>query len=134
MGLASGLSYAVYMVLARLATSRGAGAAEVGVFSIPWAALALLAVVRPRGLPGGTELAYMAYLGIFTTLIPYLMHVKALSLIEAHRVSVISLVEPVVAIVAAGALLGEELSPVQVAGSALVLAASAATILALIRG
>ncbi|MEB3859950.1 MAG: EamA family transporter [Desulfurococcales archaeon] len=125
LGLLSGLTYAAYMVLARLASTRGASPVEVSVFAIPVAAAVTAVAVRPSGAPSPADLPWMAYLAFAATLIPYMLHVKALSLIPAHRVSIISLVEPVAAIILAYYILGERLAPLQVLGAALVIGAAA---------
>jgi DME family drug/metabolite transporter len=124
-GLASGLNYAAYILSVRLAALRGAKPVELGIHSQPLACLGVLAILRPTALPGAEELPWMLYMGVATMLLPYLLNAKALSLLEAYKVSVISLIEPVAATLMASTLLGEELSSLQVAGAALVLLASA---------
>ena len=124
LGLVSGASYACYIILARYAQARGARVAEVAVHSLPFAALGVAAVARPTGLPGPLELAYAGYLAFVGTLLPYILSSRALRRLEAHRVAVVSLVEPLTAILLAVLLLGEELSAAQALGAALVLASS----------
>ncbi len=129
LGLASGASYASYMVLARLAASRGAGVAEVSLHSLPFAALGVAAVARPHGSPGAVGLLAALYLAAAGTLVPYALSARALSRLPAARVAVISLVEPVTAVALAWLLLGEELRPLQLVGAALVLSSSVAAAL-----
>lgn len=124
LGLASGVSYAAYILLSRYAQLRGAGVAGVAVHSLPFAALGVTAVARPRGPPGLVDLAYASYLACAGTLVPYTLSSRALRRLEAHRVAVVSLVEPVTAVVLAWLLLGERLSPLQALGAAMVLASS----------
>lgn len=125
LGLASGVSYAAYILLARVAGLRGVPLQDVAVHSLPFAALGVYLAVRPQGAPGPSELAAAAYLAVAGTLVPYSLNAAALRRVEASRVSVVSLIEPVTAIALATLLLGERMSPVQAVGAGLVLAASA---------
>ncbi len=124
LGLASGVSYGLYILLARLAQLRGASSLEVGLYAIPFSALGVLLVLRPDTLPGGCEVYWSLYLGVVATLLPYVLHTKALSMVEAYRVSIVSLVEPLSATILAYIVLGERLTLLQAVGGLLILSAS----------
>ncbi len=124
LGLASGVSYAAYMILARLAQLRGAGREEVSLYPIAISAPLVLAAARPTGLPGPVDAVFAVYLAVACTIAPYLLHTKALQLAEASRVAVVSLVEPLTAVLLAALLLGESLSPAQLAGASLIIASA----------
>jgi DME family drug/metabolite transporter len=124
LGLASGASYAAYMLLARLGQMRGARPEEVSVHAFPFAALGVAAVVRPASPPGAADLAFTAYLAVLGTIVPYMLSARALARLEAHRVAVVSLVEPLTAVLLAALILGERLSSLQLLGAALVAAAA----------
>jgi len=126
LGLMAGLSYAAYILLARLGQKRGASVEQVSVHAFPFAAAGVLAVVRPHGLPGARDVAYMLYLAVAGTVVPYMLNARALSRLEASRVAVISLVEPLTATILAAAVLGESMTLSQCVGAALVLAGSLA--------
>ncbi|MEB3787965.1 MAG: EamA family transporter [Desulfurococcales archaeon] len=121
LGLASGVSYALYIVLARVAQVKGASSDEVGVHAIPFAAIAMTLLLRPQPPSTPVDLAAALYLGLVATLLPYMLHTRALARLEAYRVSVISLVEPVTAVALGILLFGEEMSPIQAVGAVLVL-------------
>ncbi|ABM80158.1 DMT family transporter [Hyperthermus butylicus] len=123
-GLAAGLLYAAYMLAARYALRHGAGELEVGLHSQPFTAMAVAAVTKPGELPATVDLPWMLYLGVATMLVPYVLHARALRLLEAYRVSVVSLIEPLAATVLAALLLGEKLTALQLVGATLILAAS----------
>lgn len=125
LGLASGISYSAYIILARIAGLRRVPLDDVAVHSLPFAAAGVLLAVRPGGPPGPGELAASAYLAVAGTLVPYALNAAALRRIEASRVSVVSLLEPVTAISLAAVLLGERMGPLQATGAGLVLAAAA---------
>ena len=124
LGLASGVSYAAYMILARLAQLRGAGREEVSLYPIAISAPLVLAAARPTGLPGPVDAVFAVYLAVACTIAPYLLHTKALQLAEASRIAVVSLVEPLTAVLLAALLLGESLSPAQLAGASLIIASA----------
>ena len=124
LGLVSGLSYGLYILLARLAQLRGASSLEVGLHAIPFAAIGVVAVVRPPIPPSLVEAAWSLYLGLVATLLPYILHTRALARLEAYRVSLVSLVEPLSAVLLAVIILGEDLAPLQALGGALILASS----------
>ena len=126
LGLASGASYAGYILLARLGQRRGAGPEEVSIHAFPFAALGVALVLRPEGAPGPVDAPYVLYLAVAGTIVPYLLSARALARLEAARVAVVSLVEPVTAVALAWLLLGERLSPPQLLGASIVVAAAAA--------
>ncbi len=129
-GLASGASYAAYMLLARLAQLRGATSLETGLHSQLFAALAVAVMVHPSTPPSNRDIPWILYLGIATMLVPYILHVQALRRARAYQVAVVSLAEPVSANILAHLVLGEAMKPVQLLGAAAILASAATTTLA----
>jgi DME family drug/metabolite transporter len=123
-GLGSGISYAIYILLARLAQLHGASTVETGLHSQLFAAMGVAAVVHPSSPPSLYDFVWITYLGFATMIIPYLLHVKALKLAEAYRVAVVSLAEPVSANLLAHIVLGETLTPLQTVGATFVLASA----------
>ena len=127
LGLLSGLLYACYIVLARVALLRGASSLEVGLHSQPIAALGVAAISPPPRPPTPVDVVWALYMGVATMLVPYMLNARALALLEAYRVSIISLVEPVSATLLAHLLLHETLTREQLIGASLVLLAAAIT-------
>jgi DME family drug/metabolite transporter len=72
------------------------------------------------GQPSGIALA--AYLGVLTTGLAYVLFGRGLAVLPAAPVTTLVLAEPVVAALLGVTLLGEQLTPLGLAGSALVLA------------
>lgn len=124
LGLASGASYAAYIVLARAAQKRGASVYEASIHAIPFATLGVAISVRPSSLPTVNDALFAAYLAVAGTVVPYFLHVSALKYLRATTVAVLSLIEPLTAVLMASALLGEELDLVKAAGAAMILAAA----------
>lgn len=121
LGLASGASYAAYMLLARLAGMRGATTAQVALYPVAISAPLVALAVRPSRAPDPMETVFTLYLAVACTLLPYILHTRALRRAEAGRVAVVSLLEPLTAVVLAWLLLGESLAAIQLLGAALIL-------------
>jgi drug/metabolite transporter (DMT)-like permease len=85
------------------------------------AAVALLAVkllTAPGSWPPVSGLlAIGAYGGIVVTIAPYGLYTLALRRLPASEASIVATLEPAVAVVLAGALLGERLAPLQLLGT-----------------
>ncbi len=127
-GLVSGLSYASYILAGRAAGLRGRGGwLEIGVFSQPFALIGSFLVLQPHDIPSLIDVPWMLYTSIATTLLPYSLHANALRVLEAHRTAVLSLVEPVTAILLAYVVLDEAITMLQAVGALMVLAAAGFT-------
>ncbi|WP_148678826.1 DMT family transporter [Aeropyrum pernix] len=124
LGVASGFFYALYIVMARFFQSRGAGVMEVSLAPIALTGPLLGVALKPSLPPNSVEVAASIYFAVFTMVTPYLLNVYALRRIEAHRVSVMSLIEPLSAVLLAVLLLGEDLTALQALGGVLILAAA----------
>ncbi len=125
MGLGSGVAYASYMLFARQASRGGVSTVETGLYSQLFAAVEVSLIMHPSVEPNVYDLAGVLYLGVFTMIIPYMLHVRALSLVKAYRVAIISLLEPIGATILAYILLGETLSLLQILGTIMVLLSAA---------
>lgn len=124
LGLASALLYALFVLgnsrvkgvppFASAATAITAGAVSYDLLAL---------VTRPR-FPEAPS-AWLALVGIavFGTVVAVSAFFAALALLGPADTAVVSTVEPVVAIAVAGLVLGERLSPLQLAGGAVVLLA-----------
>jgi DME family drug/metabolite transporter len=120
--LASGLSYAVYTLLAkRMAAVAPAGTITLFAFSIA-AAVALPAAWWQAGWPafGATDAVAVVYTGVVTAGVAYLLFSLALRHISPATGVTLALVEPVVAFALAVGVLGERPAAVAFAGLACV--------------
>ena len=66
--------------------------------------------------------AFFFYLGAVATVLPFALYLASLKYLEASRTSLTSILEPVVAAIAAWLWLGQSLWPLQIAGGVAVLA------------
>ncbi len=129
LGLTSGASYAGVILASRALVTRGWAPTEVAFGPLPWAALGTGLVAALRGalrVPPAGGLLWGAYLGAFTAAGAYLLHASGLSRVQATPAGVVSNLEPVLAIALGAVFLGEALSPLRLAGAALVISSAVA--------
>lgn len=125
LGVAAGLSYALYTMLSKVATQRY-GARRSLFWSFGFAALALAVAVdpvtpvlrRPQALPA------LLGLGLIPTLFAYSLYLRALGNLRASTASMLSAVEPVIATLLAAAILRESVTSMQGIGMLLVVTAT----------
>jgi drug/metabolite transporter (DMT)-like permease len=84
--------------------------------------LVKLAVSPGEWPPAGQLIPMALVLGVLTTLLPTSLYLFAMTRLPSSEASILSAVEPVVAVSIAATLLGERLQPLQMAGGVLVLA------------
>jgi drug/metabolite transporter, DME family len=126
MGLASAVLFASYTLL-----SEPAGAAygplnavfrAFAVASVIW-----IAVQIPRGWPAtlfeSNNILPVAFVGLAGTLVPFSLYVWGVRRVRAERASIAATLEPVLAALFAYVWLEESLSPMQLLGGVLVIAA-----------
>jgi drug/metabolite transporter (DMT)-like permease len=133
-GLGAGFGYGLYTLVSKVAAQRY----EDPIFSLFWmlafAAIALSIVAPPFAAMRDAADAWPALigLGIFPTVLPYLLFLQALHWLRASTASMLASVEPVVAALLAALFLGEALDAPRLTGVALI--AVAAGLLAYERG
>lgn len=129
LGLGSGLGYALYSIFGRYALRRY-GVLTVTAYTFLFAALGCLPLIGAAPLmrtvlsaPGC--LTPILGMGIFASVVPYLLYTKGLGGVETGRASILASVEPVVATLIGVFVYREDLTPYEAAGAAMVLAAVA---------
>ena len=128
LGLASGLCYACYSILNKHAVERYSPWTVLTfalLFGVPLLALAQPAAQVWRALTTPGLLLWLVALGIGPTLGGGLLYAAGLARLPASVASIMVAFEPVVASLLAFIVLGERLSPGQLAGAALVVASIA---------
>lgn len=124
LGLLAGASYALYTfasgrVIGLGVTSRSTMGAVFGLGAVPLAVV-LLATGGPL-LASTSSLAIVAYLAIGPMFVAYVLFGWGLRLIRSSTVTVVTLLEPVVATLLAIVIVGERLEPIGWIGLALIL-------------
>ncbi len=124
LGLGSALAYALYILAGSRVTGVASFASAATVITAGAGTLGLLALLTRPQLPGSMT-AWLALLGValFGTVIAVSTFFAALALLGPSDTAVVSTVEPVVSIGVAALVLGERLSPLQLAGGVVVLLA-----------
>jgi DME family drug/metabolite transporter len=128
LALLSALFYSTY-ILASSRLLHGMDSLVAGLYIMTAAAVALAVVdaPSPQLIASLDRPAWNAIVGIalVSTLAPLVLFLRGLKRLTNAEASILSLLEPVTTVVAAAALLGERLAPVQIAGGALVIVALA---------
>lgn len=127
LGLASGVCFATYGLMSQKAVE---SYREVTVLFYSLLFTTLFWGVAAQNLGStiakldGIELGMVLYVAVLGTVVPFFLFILALKHLAASQVGIISTLEPVVASGIAWIQLGESLSPVQILGGLLVLAAT----------
>ena len=136
--LAAALAYAAYILMADRSLQRGRDAYSLLAWGFlfatlfwsviqPWWSFPFDAVTASAALLGRLDAfhlpvwALLAYIVVLGTVVPFLLILKALHHVSPTRATIIAMLEPVVAALIAFLWLGEELTPGQMLGAALVL-------------
>lgn len=124
--LVAALGYAVGATLVRLRltaldprATMGASLAIAALFLAPYAALD-----RPRTVPGAGPLLCVVVLGLLCTALAFVVYTVLISEAGTSRATVITYINPLVAVTLGVTLLGERLGPGAIVGMLLILAGS----------
>ena len=130
--LLSAAGYAVVTLLTRRGgTTLHRYDAALGGFAVGAVLLAPLAVTQNLTVPTGAgEIVLLLYLALVPTALAYALFFAGLAVVKATTASVVTLVEPVTATLVAVALLDEVLTPGTAVGSALLVGAVVALVVA----
>ena len=129
-GLLSGLGYSLYSVFGKFAVQKGYGALTTTFYTFLVSAIAALPFVglgeipQKLALQGGSPFL-IVLMGLFTSVIPYLLYTYGLWATAPAKASILASVEPVAAMLFGSIFFGEKLTLSSLAGMALVLAAVA---------
>ena len=130
-GVLSGIAYAAYNILTKIAMRAGAEPSSTTLYCFLSASIASLFFADPIGLAEVTaeapltNIAALIALGVITCVIPYLAYTLALRRLPAGVASSMGIIEPMSATLFSVLLFGEELGIVKIAGMAAILIAVA---------
>ena len=124
-GLGTAVTFTFYILTSRAAL-KTMRAWTLLAYAYLFASLAWAVVIPPwkilgRGFPPETWLAF-AVIATVGTVIPFGLFISGLKYLPPTQASIVSMLEPVVATIAAYLILGETLLPLQIVGGGLVLA------------
>ncbi|GAB6181285.1 DMT family transporter [Desulfotomaculum defluvii] len=123
-GIGSAVFYAIYNINGQY-LSKHIEPLTVSTYTSVVCLLVTLAIYPP--INGFAEHSYSAILmvglgtAILCTVIPLFCYAKGIALLGASKASILSNIEPVIAIVLAGVILGEKLTIIQLAGGFLII-------------
>lgn len=124
-GLGSGFGYALYPVLAKPAGKKYSPA-TITVYTFLFTAIVLLPFSgiqnNMRLIASPEVILYSAGLGLFPTVLAYILYTKGLAHVEAGNAAIVSTIEPAVAILAGVVLFGERMNFLQGCGALLIIA------------
>ncbi|QJR34516.1 DMT family transporter [Gemmatimonas groenlandica] len=119
-GLLSGAMYALYFLVGRRLFSRNASS-RVMAWALGVGAATMLPFVQFQSL-SRSAWGGVAFLAVVCTYAAYLAYAEGVKRLPSARAATIATLEPVIAVVAAYVVWGERLSPLGLAGAALVIA------------
>lgn len=126
--MASALSFAAYVLMGER-VGRAVGPERAVFYGFMVASLFWMAVQGIRGRPDTlldvSFLPGILFLGVFATILPFLLFLRGLDLVKASAAGIISTLEPVSAAVLAYVWLGQALTLLQITGAASVVVAIA---------
>lgn len=126
LGLGSGFFYALYSIFGKFALKKY-NSLTVTVYTFLFVTIAVTPVSGVWNvIPLFSNLnvwLYMIGLGFFSTMLPFLLYTKGLSVIESSRASILATIEPVVAALTGFIIFQEKLTLWQYFGIILVISA-----------
>ncbi len=128
LGLGAGLGYAMYSIFGRYALEKGYHSFTINLYTFLFATLACIPLVDVRNIysvcTSSVSMGMFSVLcGLITTVIPYITYNFGLSGVETGKAAIIASIEPVVATLIGVFIFHENLTPGNIIGIALVLAA-----------
>ncbi len=129
MGIMSGISYGAYNILTKISMRHGSSAMSATLYSTAFMLIFALAFAKPVQLiditlrSGAEVLPWIAGIGIFTFVLPYLFYTLALRELEAGTASSLSVIEPMSATVFGVVLYGEKPDVFSICGILLIILA-----------
>lgn len=128
-GVLSGITYAAYNLLTKLALRRGGNAISATIFGFLFMSLTALLFASPSDVAAHASarpeltVPLLIGLGIFTFVLPYFLYTLSMRDLSAGTASALGIIEPMAACVFSFAFLGEKLDVFSVIGILLILGA-----------
>lgn len=141
LGIGAGLGYGLYSIFGRFAINRGYGPLTITYYSFLFSSIALIFICKPVDiimriagcigsdmaaggiLAGNKTLVYVIGTAIVVTILPYIFYTIGLTKVENSIAAVVACIEPIMATALGYLVFHEILSPAEIVGIVLVLAA-----------
>lgn len=126
LGLLSGFGYALYSIFGTIAVKKNYKTLTISTYTFVFAAVGILPFADFKNMfaifAKHPQTIFIGVgMGIFTTILPYILYTMGLSKMEPGKASIIVSAEPVVATLAGVFLFGEALTPLGILGILMVL-------------
>jgi drug/metabolite transporter (DMT)-like permease len=123
-GISSGIFYAFQIM-----TSKYVSATYSGYSQALWSFLVAAIILMPVGAVPlevvSSNIIYLLLLAIFPTILSVSLYFNGLKKVKAQSASILGLIEPISAVFFAVLILGEQISPLEITGGALILIGAA---------
>lgn len=123
-GLGAGLGYALYSIFGRYALEKY-DSITVTLYTFIFASIGLIPITDIKGMIGLFSNANFVYyavaLGLFATVLPFLLYTKGLYYLETSKAPIIATLEPIVATIIGVVLFSEPLTLFKILGISLVI-------------
>jgi len=125
-GLGAGFGYALYSIFGRYAIMRGYGSLTITFYTFLFSFIGSCFIASPVEVCAGVSanpgvILWAVGIGIFCTILPYILYTAGLANVENGKASIIASIEPITATVLGALIFGETLDVFGVIGIALVL-------------
>ncbi len=126
-GIASGFGYALYSIFGKMASSRGYSSLTISLYTFIFASMAMLFTPglweKMTMMTESDILIYSLGLGLLPTVLAYLLYTYGLARVESSRASIMTTIEPVIAVLMGVFIFGDRLTYWQSVGILFVLLA-----------
>ena len=129
-GIASGITYAIYNIVTKITIEKGSPAESVTVYGFLFMMIIAVAVSNPIEIieiaakEPLTTVPLMIGLGIFTFVLPYFLYTLSMRSLPAGTASALGIIEPMAATIFSVILFDEKLDVFSIIGIALILIAT----------
>jgi len=130
LGVLSGIVYAAYNVITKIALKRGMNAVSLSLYGFMFMTLTALITARPSRIfehasaKPAITVPLMIGLGIFTFVLPYFFYTLSMRDLPAGTASALSIIEPLAATVYSAVFFAEIPSPLSAVGIVLIVGAT----------
>jgi len=133
-GLGAGFGYALYSIFSRYALNRGYKSMTITFYTFLFASIASVPLVGTTGVEhivsicvsDNFMLLFYIVFALMSTVLPYILYTTGLLYMDNSRASIIASIEPVTATIVGFVVFREMISPAQIIGALLVIAAMVA--------
>ncbi len=127
-GVLSGAGYGLYGIFSRVALTRGYASLTITAYTFVFAVLGMAPFAKFGTIAGSLQSMHCSgalylFLMLLTSVVPYLLYTKGLTVISPSVAAIIVVIEPVCAMIVGAVLYGERVTLLSVLGMSMVIGA-----------